>query len=51
MGKYTLDQVNEIFKNNNCELISETYKNNTTVLEFKCKCDDKIEMTFKKYRL
>ena len=49
MIKYTLNQVIDIFKNNNCELISKEYKNNTTPLNFKCKCDRNTEMTFKKY--
>jgi hypothetical protein len=49
MKKYNFDQVIEIFKNNNCELLSKEYKNNTSILEYKCKCNNKIEMTFKKY--
>jgi hypothetical protein len=49
MIKYKLDQVIEIFKNNNCELLSKTYKNNTTELDFKCKCNNNVKMSFKKY--
>ena len=34
MKKYNFDQVIEIFKNNNCELLSKEYKNNTSILEY-----------------
>jgi hypothetical protein len=47
--KYTLQRVQEIFKENECELISDEYEHNKKVLEFRCKCDQIIQMTFKKY--
>ena len=47
--RYKLDQVIEILQNNGCELLSKEYKNNTSILEFRCKCNNNIEMAFKKY--
>lgn len=49
IAKYTFDQVKEIFEQNNCELLSTEYTKNTNILQFKCKCANQNEMSFKKY--
>ena len=49
IGKYSFEQVKETFSLNNCVLINETYKNNTEILKFTCKCNVENEMSFKKY--
>ena len=38
MTKITLEIVQKLFKDNNCELISQKYINNRTPLEYKCEC-------------
>jgi hypothetical protein len=47
--KYSLERVQEIFQENGCELITKEYKHNKQVLEFKCKCNKFVHMSFKKY--
>lgn len=47
--KYTLEQVIEFFTENECILLSTEYTKNTQVLKFTCKCQNEINMTFKKY--
>ena len=47
--KYTLEQVIEFFIENECILLSTEYTKNTQVLKFTCKCENEIDMTFKKY--
>ena len=49
IAKYNLDQIKEIFKNNDCELLSKDYKNNKDILKYICKCGKNKEITFKKY--
>lgn len=47
--KYRLEQVIEFFTENEFTLLSTEYTKNTQVLKFTCKCENKIDMTFKKY--
>lgn len=49
IAKYNLDQIKEIFKNNDCELLSKDYKNNKDILKYICKCGKNKEIVFKKY--
>lgn len=49
IAKYTFEHVQQIFEQNNCQLLSTEYTKNTNILEFKCKCDIQDEMSFKKY--
>ena len=49
IDKYNLDQIKEIFKNNDCELLSKDYKNNKDILKYICKCGQNKEIMFKKY--
>jgi hypothetical protein len=50
IAKYNLDQIKEIFKNNDCELLSKDYKNNKDILKYICKCGKNKEIT-KKYTI
>ena len=36
--KYTLEEVQKIFKDRGCELLEQEYKNNETPMQYKCKC-------------
>ena len=48
-AKYSFEKVQETFLLNNCNLITKTYKKNTNILKFICKCKVENEMSFKKY--
>jgi len=37
-SKYTIEQVQEIFKEQNCELLSREFKRVHDILDYKCKC-------------
>ena len=43
---FTLEEVREIFTENNCELIKDKYTNRNDVLKFKCKCGQIDEVKF-----
>lgn len=49
IAKYSFEKVQETFLLNNCMLITKTYKKNTDILKFICKCKVENEMSFKKY--
>jgi hypothetical protein len=49
IAKYSFEKVQETFLLNNCNLLTKTYKKNTDVLKFICKCKVENEMSFKKY--
>ncbi|HUS49649.1 MAG TPA: hypothetical protein VMZ91_05760 [Candidatus Paceibacterota bacterium] len=50
MGKkYTLEQVQQIFKENGCELLEEEYKNNKTKMSYKCKCKNVSEISLSNF--
>lgn len=36
--RLTLEKVREVFKSKGCELLSETYKNNASALQYRCRC-------------
>lgn len=36
--KFTRDEVSQMFKDANCELLSKEYINSNTLLDFKCSC-------------
>ena len=46
-GKYTIEQVQEIFKEQGCELLSKKYERVHDILEYKCSCGNisKIRLT------
>ena len=46
IAKYNLDQIKEIFKINNCELLSKDYKNNKDILKYICKCGKNKKIMF-----
>jgi hypothetical protein len=47
--KYTLNEVQKIFQNNNCELVSTEYKNQITNLDYICECKNKTKISFKAF--
>ena len=38
MKKLTLEEVKEVFEDGGCELIEETYINNSVPLKYRCSC-------------
>ena len=52
MRKLKIEDVKEYVKNNSeCELLSTVYTNSKTKLSFKCKCGEKFETTFERFKL
>lgn len=43
---WTYDEVKEHFKNNGCELLATEYKNNTTLMKYRCSCGNEAEIRF-----
>jgi hypothetical protein len=43
---FTYEEVRDIFAENNCELLSDTYKNRGDVLQFKCTCGNVEDIKF-----
>lgn len=49
--KLTYEEVELFVRNNSsCELLSKEYVNNSTKMIFKCKCGNKFEKTFQKFK-
>ena len=42
--KYTIEQVKKIFEDNNCKLLSKSYRNNQTKVEYRCECGNISEI-------
>jgi hypothetical protein len=48
MKKKTQNEVDDIFRNGNCELL-DLYKNTTTKMKFKCSCGSISEITINSF--
>jgi|GEM_PF-3397249 len=48
--KYSLDEVKEIFADNGCKLLSTTYINNITPVEYKCSCGCTSKITVNNFK-
>lgn len=44
--KYTLEEVQQIFKDRGCELLDKVYKNGKTIMSYRCKCGNVSKVTF-----
>ena len=44
-AKYTYKQVKQIFKDNDCELLSKTYTDNKQLLDYICECGNQSKIT------
>ena len=47
--KYNYNDIVEIFKNRECELLSKSYKNSKTKLDYKCKCGNITQKTLDRF--
>jgi uncharacterized protein with PIN domain len=47
--KYKLEEVKNVFEENNCKLLSDSYVNNHTKLNYICECGNEAEITFKMF--
>lgn len=48
--KLTFEYVKAYFTEQNCELLETDYKNNSTKMKYKCKCDYISEIRFKDFK-
>ncbi|GED72729.1 hypothetical protein BRE01_64310 [Brevibacillus reuszeri] len=48
--KFTLEEVQRWFKEWNCTLITEDYRNQRQLLEYNCKCGEPLSNTFQRLR-
>ena len=44
--KYKIKYIKQYFKDNNCELLEEEYKNNSTPMKYKCSCGNMSKISF-----
>jgi hypothetical protein len=47
---YIFEYVQNYFKEHNCKLLSKEYKNTKTLIEYICKCGNKSETTFGRFK-
>lgn len=47
--KYSLNEVQKIFQDNNCEMVSSEYKNQLQNLDYICECKNKAKISFKAF--
>ena len=50
MKKLTYEYVKQYFKENNCELLEEEYKNNSIKMKYKCSCGNTSEISFANFK-
>lgn len=50
MKKYTLEYVGQYFKDHDCKLLEEEYKNNSTKMKYMCSCGNISEISFASFK-